>query len=348
MTVQVGGLSELGLDPQQVMDFYRKHWARPIALADEAFFHWQFRDAPYSGGKNHCVVALKDGGLVGVMGCTPWLFHLEGRDYPAAQLTTWVVSEDARGLGIGQRILDYLCGQYDVLFGSGITPAALPLYTRQGFRYFAHIPRYSKILDYALASPYVEIHPAYLKRFETLRLPDSAPMPTADGRGAVLPFRAHGYKRDESFLQWRYRDHPYYRYHWVSHAGFTLVYRLQPLPETCCLHVVDILGEGDITPALYHLEAIAAHERAAFIDYMQVHAAHQAALRHAGWLSAVDDYYARVMHLFSPPEMRTPPTTSFVFWGKGDSVHAALCHLESLYFTKADLDVDRPTMDALR
>jgi hypothetical protein len=347
--IQVGIASELGLDPYAITAFYRKNWARPIALEDKTFFDWQFRDAPHSAGLNHCVCAVKDGVLLGVMGCTEWPYQLNGKSYRAALLTTWVVSEDARGLGVGQGILDYLCNTYEILFGSGISAAALPLYTKRDFHYLAAIPRYAKILDYAHAQPYMEIQPAYTKRFETIRLPDATSAPVSDGIAPALPLQANGYLRDEAYLEWRFRNHPYYDYTLVTHAGFWLVYRLQELSGTRAMHVVDIIGDkADITPALAHLEQIAQHERACFIDYMQLHADHQASLRANGWLSAVDDYYARVMHLFSPPEMRSPPTTSLIYWAKDEAVRKQLCHCEAQYLSKADLDLDRPTMDTLR
>jgi len=60
-----------------------------------------------------------------------------------------------------------------------------------------------------------------------------------------------------------------------------------------------------------------------------------------GWFSILDDDYFVFPHLFYPIELRRPPSTSLIYWGK--RVMPSLLDIGSVHVTKQDLDMDRPT-----
>ena len=41
MALEIGFASDLEISHKEVMDFYSKHWLRPIALSDKLFNKWQ-------------------------------------------------------------------------------------------------------------------------------------------------------------------------------------------------------------------------------------------------------------------------------------------------------------------
>jgi hypothetical protein len=48
-------------------------------------------------------------------------------------------------------------------------------------------------------------------------------------------------------------------------------------------------------------------------------------------------------HLFSPVEIRRPQSTSLIYWSKNNM--NKICNVNRLYFSKGDIDLDRPTVD---
>ena len=56
----------------------------------------------------------------------------------------------------------------------------------------------------------------------------------------------------------------------------------------------------------------------------------------------MDDPLVGLPSLFHPVELRIPPTTSLVIWAAED--RARLYDFSQLHLTKADLDLDRPTL----
>ena len=346
--IGIGSAAELGIPDHALTAFYQQHWMRAIALEDSTFFKWQFNDAPYSQGRNHCCVATVNGEIAGVMGVTPWPFRLKDAKLNGGMLTTWVVGPNARGLGIGNAMIGWLQQTYDVLAGSGITGDALPIYIKHGFRYLRTIPRYVFITDWQGVKTFSSISERY-ERILASRKDAPAVLTVAAGT-QTAGTKANGFAKDDNFLNWRYQQHPYYTYdiHHIAHNEhqFTIVTREQDVAGQRIMHILDILSEAeDIRPALAFCEEHAVRRKACFIDYMQLHSTHQAALLARGWLSMVDDEFAHVMHLFSPPEMRSPPTTSLILWAKTDDIALQLFDYRTLNLSKSDLDLDRPTMD---
>ena len=147
MTTNIGFADELYVNSSQIMDFYKTHWQRKIALSDKVFHAWQFEDAVENRGANTCVVALNDGRLVGVMGLNKRIFNYGDQCLNGAELTTWVVDKKFKITGAGAKILNFIINNFEVLFGMGISQDALPIYLRTGFHYLRYIPRYIYVID---------------------------------------------------------------------------------------------------------------------------------------------------------------------------------------------------------
>ncbi|WP_342071664.1 GNAT family N-acetyltransferase [Yoonia algicola] len=353
----IASAKEAGISDSDICAFYAAQWTRPIALVREEFAQWQFRSAPASQGHNHSIVALENAKIIAVMGVTPNDFVLRGDRRRGAELTTWVVAPQTRGKGVGKKILAALQDRYDVLTGAGITAAAIPLYLAAGFTFLKHMPRFFHIADFDNIKRFVTASDSALR----ITANRQAKAPEAEWRtqpvaatnlaqcAQTLASDGH-FARDAARLAWRYDQHPAFQYEaFLVHDAHTpgrgagVILRADMVLDTPILHVVDLFGDPqDIGAALNFLEAEARVRGAAFVDISLTLGATSALLRARGWSSAVDDPLVALPSLFYPVELRDPPTTSVMVWGRHDQNR--LFDLSRLHITRGDMDLDRPTL----
>ena len=354
--VRIATVAEAGLDDTDLAEFYRASWPRPIALSRPDFTGWQMGGAPGADGRNHSVVALAGGRIVAAMGANPAAFVHRGKVLPGAELTTWVVAPETRGTGIGRRMLGFLQERHQVLLGSGISAAARPLYLGAGFALLAHVPRFFHIADFGLIGHFAEAPPPALELTRRRQAAAPAPAWTATPAAAAglaplaaLPGLSH-LRRDAARLDWRHDRHPIFRYQAfrVQDAdapgkGAGVILRADLIGGVAILHLVDLFGDAaDLPAALAFVEAEARDRRAAFVDFTGTNGALGGLIRARGWSSAVDDPLVELPSLFHPVELRRPPTTSLAVWARQG--REALFDFGRLHLTKADLDLDRPTL----
>jgi GNAT superfamily N-acetyltransferase len=354
----VGPAHAFGVATAEIAAFYRDHWARPIALSLPGFADWQFCAAPEAEGRNHCVLALRGDRILGVMGVTPAVFHPGPARLRGAELTTWIIAPEARGQGIGQRILAQLQASFDILLGAGITAAALPLYLGADFAHLAHVPRFFHIADDSGLHRFAQPTAAALAlvRGRQARAPTRPHSATACAAADLAPLAGglRALRRDAPGLDWRFDRHPVYRHecHRVTDAqapgrGAGIVLRADRVADTPILHVLDLFGDpADLPAAIAFAEARARQLGAAFVDITATSGLLAGHLRARGWSSAVDDPLVELPSLFHPVELRRPPTTSLVVWARQG--REGLYDLSRLHVTKGDLDLDRPTLAYLR
>jgi GNAT superfamily N-acetyltransferase len=355
--VRTGPAHSLGVDSLAVADFYRDNWTRPIALSLPRFYTWQFVAPPENDGLDWNCVAVRDGAILGVMGLNRRTFLLGGQPRRGAELTTWVVSEAARGLGVGKGIMQSLQATYEYLVGFGISEMAMPIYTSYGFRRLGQIPRYFRILDEATVAPFAKIDQlgsrlAVQWKSGTGRAykAEKADAGVLGEIGAAAAMNANLYIRDAASLAWRYENHPVFAYELYRvqdasqpGAGVAVVLRNDTTGGMKFVHVVDIFGDrADLDAAVSFIDAYAREAGAAFADVNTSHSATAGHFLAAGWFSTNDDYFFQLSHLFYPFELRQPQTTSAVIWSREDRARAF--DFGRLMLTKGDLDLDRPTI----
>jgi len=351
----VGEASKLGLDVSTIAGYIRSEWKRPLAMEHETFYTWQFMNVPGNDRADRCVVvATEDGDVSGFMGLNPRPFHVGGQEVQGAELTTWMISEHARGKGYGQGMLDYLKATYEVLLGMGITKMAVPVYTRLGFRYIKSIPRYvriynvDKVIEVSQAEPLGrKLARAYRRirvdaRYDVERVDLSRGCDEADH----LHEHFHCFDRSPAYLAWRYEQHPVYSYDAVrikkgKHSAI-LVVRIDVSEALRVMHVTDLFGEEEaFDAAIAYADAYGQEQNADMADFYCItdRVAHR--FWSQGWFSMLDDYFLQVPHLFYPLEVRSPPTTSLILWSRHHLT--SMMDRSALYVTKEDCDLDRPT-----
>src|SRR5262249_27794644 len=150
-------------------------------------------------------------------GLHPRPFVLAGCPRQGAEMTTWVVSEQARGKGVGRAIMNRLQERFEVLLGAGITAAAIPLYMMAGFRFIRSLPRYVRVYG-ELPSELLratELGQRLLRRPRETRVAySSAPASAAEVAeiATAALSRMNHFVRDAAQLEWRYRRHPAFVY----------------------------------------------------------------------------------------------------------------------------------------
>lgn len=353
----VGSASELGVKVDSIAAFYDAHWNRKIALSLPSFYRWQLLDPPASEGTDHCCVAVdRDGAILGVMAANPHRFMLSGKSRHAAEMSTWVVSKEARGRGVGQAIMRWLQSRYDVLLGAGISTMAVPLYMLAGYRYIRHIPRYVQIYR-TPPDDFLRLTESGRRMLQQPRPPRGTsslgakvtPIGLADladfAEWVLRPF--NHFVRDRANLVWRYGRHPVFTYDSFSVTAPTgraaVGLRLDKIGGTKIAHIVELFGEeGVLSAAVAFIDDYCREHNVSLADFTGTLGAICSRFLDAGWYSTLDDADVQVVHLFYPVEFRSPPTTSLMLWSRDDMTD--LLNYEKLYFTKGDLDLDRPTV----
>lgn len=355
--MQFGTAAQLGIDSKQVQDFYRDVWSRPIALSDPAFYSWQFVDTALDTGLDSCVIAYDEKAMrvAAAMGLTPRDFNLGHTRLKGAELTTWATAEAYRNTGAGAKVLKHIMANYDVLIGMGISDDALTVYLRSGFKFLREIPRFVKVLDYEQIKDFCQttgLGARLAKKWATVSAKDyDAGVATpADINAAhsAMKTQFNFFTRDAQTLEWRYNKHPDFTYaqFWVrprgSAAQAIVVLRLHKTDQGfAVLHVVDLFGDLEaINAARQFVENYGVDNGAQVIDFYCTSAAIYAQFVANNWFSTSNDTHFCFPHLFSPLELRSPQTTSLIYWAKDHL--ADLANTAQLYITKQDADLDRP------
>jgi GNAT superfamily N-acetyltransferase len=216
-------------DMPAVEELHRRHyWRTNCLLLNRDFYRWQFVEPPGAGGADRSIVAVDRAGvLLSYLGVVPTPASAHGRPVAAAHLISWLSTPESRGRGVGLALMSYAAGRYGFLFGRSVTPSALTIYRKLGFRYFPHCERWIAILDAEAAiSLAVEPDAAAQKRARDRALPPaatsagtdvSAEVPEGAGALATAVFRdAVGFDRSDDMLAWRYARHPVFAYHFIS------------------------------------------------------------------------------------------------------------------------------------
>lgn len=358
--MQVGTVSDLGITSNRVQEFYRENWSRPIALGDEHFYNWQFVNTPQQYSSDNCVIAYDDntGRIAGVMGLNPRQFSLENSVLSGAEMTTWIVHSDYRASGAGAKILKHIMASYDVLIGMGITDQALPIYLRSGFRLLRQIPRFIKVVNFQHIKPFCQVDelgqrlvPKWSKLKINHYLRSDANNDTINAAFETSRLKTNMFDRCARQLNWRYLEHPMFKYelHHVSaggtDSGVIVALRVHDTDSGFRIcHIMDLFGDADsIDAGRSFVEEYARQNAVDVIDFYCTSTATTCHFISNQWFSVADDTCFQFPHLFSPLEMRSPQSTSLIYWAKHKFTD--LADLSKLYLTKQDADLDRPVLE---
>ena len=361
MAVLIGGAGELEVDCNDVCDFYARHWDRKSVLSVGSFYNWQFKSSPSAKGIDHCIVAIDSYSreILGVMGLNSRPFYLDGLVSKGAELTTWIVNEKHLNKGVGAKILKEIQSRYDVLIGMGITEIALPVYMRSGFRFIKALPRFIKVFDFNAVLPYAEYNPLankLIKKWSGLGNNVQFFIENINANNTiflkdVIPEEYNYFTRSFEYLEWRYTNHPIFKYKQfivyseVLHQGNGVYVCLREelsVDNLKIIHVMDCIGDmSEIPAALSFIHDYCVNNQVHVADFYCSTVKISRYFANVGWFSLNDDVFFNFPHLFQPVELRNPATTSLIYWSKENFIE--ISDISKLYITKEDADLDRPT-----
>lgn len=352
---KIGSANEFGIDKKEIRRFYTENWGGSTVLSIPSFYEWQFYDAPGNNKCDACCLAVnKQDYIVGVMGVNGRSFCLNKKFCKGGELTSWIISNRERGHGIGGAMIGYLKNHYDVLFGTGISEQALSVYILSGFNYLRYVPRFIRVYDSRAICPYAKINKLGEKIIEqrkekiqflncgknSIKEVSATELVNTIGN---LSDNFNYFVRDNLYLKWRYDCHPAFNYHSFKVGSAGIVFRVDTIQNLKIAHIVDIFSavNDDIFFLINFIDTFCNNNNIHVVDFYCTTPLISHYFVAAGWFSVIDDYYFQFAHLFYPPKLCIPPTTSLIYWSRNNA--SELSNMAKLYITKSDIDLDRPT-----
>jgi hypothetical protein len=339
-------------------------WRAGHVLArDPALFAWQFRTGPEPGTLGF-LVAEEAGAAVGCIGMMALSCHRQGRPFPGAALTNFIVDPSYRAGGTGLEILRVAYAGLGLVSSIGINERVARLYRMLGQhtlimpRYvcLAHRPAMATLLAhcdnpdgrdldrYAVCSP--------------LALPSAvpghavSPLTAADLQAwdrawtELFAPRLHGVVKDAAYLRWRYLEHPVFRYDLLlvrddrGAVRGLAVLREIPLPgEVSAVRVLDFLA-ADAAAGRTLAGAVARQvpPRAAFVEYICL----GEAWRPLAEMGLSPDGADLFSVYFNPPDFRHHAIIGALHLDVPGATPTPFVSSPEMYMTIADGDQDRP------
>ena len=347
------------IDSSSLCKYVDKYWARQVSLSLVDFFDWQFRYYPGGNGVNRSLVIInrKTNDIGGFFGITPRRFTLNGNIIRGAEITTWMVSEELRGMSFASDMLNHLINSYDFICAvGGMSDAALDVYKRNGFKHIRWLPRFYKIYNLEHTQAISNITNLGFKLLSKLNIGVKT-IPDVEEFNSTSNYKnfyenLNCFSRSFADIEWRYINHPYFKYQIfvVNPNGekeVFLILRVEEHESICLCHVIDFYGyEEGFMDALDFIDYYCVNNGMDFADFYCLSSRITKYFWCNGWLSVLDDFQVTVPHLFNPIELKNPPTACVIMYSA--QYLTQLCDINRLYITKGDGDLDKPTISYLQ
>lgn len=314
MTLRIDWLPVSRLEELQT--FVDEHWRRGHVLARDAeLLRWQHRRRADPDALA-VLVAEEDGHIAAMLGWIEFDACVGEERVSGGWMTNWLVVPDARRRGLGRALVEHAMeNAYEFIGALGANSATLHVLGSAGFAEVG-MHRWVRVFD-------LEALRALLGGREYREVA----APTAGGDGFL------GACRDGTFLDWRYREHPRFRYQLLEDSSGLAAYRIEQIAGSPVrvMRITDLLGGEALVGGL--VEA-AQREGVVFADFYCTSPRFAAPLERAGF-AAVDGLPGR----FQPLDFSDRPIVSNFWAAPRLGVDFAS---GDLYVTRADSDLDRP------
>ncbi len=358
-----------------IAEFIREHWcANHVYLRNKDLFHWTFYHPELFSPDHYCfAIAEEYGKLLGILGGIVVPFTRMGREANGVWLANWVTDPNIRGQGVGSGLLEMFLKDERLgpVFGYSTNDKAARVWLANGFQMLWDMPRFL-CFDKRAVDPFVQIirtcNPMIddqdLDHLLSITLLDFASM-TSDEPGSNalsndweqiwdhhFKGRYIGTDRGRRYLEWRYLNHPSFKYRIISlrNSPGLVVYRIEKIRvdntgnEYNFARIVEFLAaDSDAANNLLALlmYELRGHQVIGFDHYN--YAGDVAQLMQAAGIthSIMNPVLNLFPSRFNPVEMSSNKTLSAVH------IDQPIPDLNNLitskwYWTKSDGDQDRP------
>lgn len=350
-------------DGPAVEELHRLHyWRSNCVLLNRTFYRWQFVEPPECGGRDRSVVAVdRSGRLLSFLGLVPTSATARGRNVAGAHLISWLSTPDSRGKGVGHSLMSDVAKRYDFLFGRSVTPSALAIYRRLGFRYFPTCSRWIAVLD-SDAAMTLAIEPSGVteKRARARVLAPALPevtevspaVPSGAGALAAEVLRdAVGFERTDAMLAWRYARHPVFPYRFVAvRRGGTLrgfaVARVEDVRGRLgrVLRVVELVArQPDAADVARAVLAFGKSAGCAYADLFGMSEHFAAGFVTAGGFAVGEEPDLKLPHLLQPWDPDISPPGLLFYAPSVSSTARAIDDVSAIHVTRGDGNMDWPS-----
>jgi GNAT superfamily N-acetyltransferase len=304
----------------ELQAFVDEHWRRGHVLARDAeLLRWQHRRRT-DPDTLAVLAAEEDGRLLAMLGWIEFDACVREERVPGGWMTNWLVVPEARGRGLGLALVERaLEREYGFVGALGANAATLHVLGGYGFAEVG-MHRWVRVFD-----------PDALRELLGGREypEETTPPQTPAGEGEEFV----GACRDEPFLDWRYREHPRFRYE-LLHAGSGFAaYRVEQVAGSHAkvIRITDFLGGEELAQAL---AGAVTREGVVFADFYCTSRRFGAPLEAAGFAPANG-----LPGRFQPLDFSDRPIVSNLWAAPRLELDFAA---GDLYVTRADSDLDRP------
>ncbi|MBX3394214.1 MAG: hypothetical protein KF841_02485 [Phycisphaerae bacterium] len=356
-----------------VQRFLGEHWrAGHILSHDRNLLFWQHsppRASELGFDGPSILLALEHDQIVGMLGLIPVGFNLRGRLLRGCWLAIWHVIEQARSTSAGLELLGMLHDLAPEAIGVlGINDRVARIYRGLRYQVMDDLPRWIGIFNIESTSNLIgHCSPGDLQAFRIVLNQDAD-----DFHGILVERMEHrftakwdefwnrqlaprliGTNRDAAYMNWRYAEHPTFRYERLSARDErgclcgTAVYRIETVAGSSVrvMRIVEFLANERAGLALARRIASDAQEfGVAFADFYCAAPQFAVSLEAVGFRRCGVEPTGPIFPCrFQPLEQsRFAMSGAFRITCEHSTLSDSLLTADDLYVTKSDGDMDRP------
>ena len=333
---------------KELRDFFARVYRPDHPLASTKFFNWYLTSSPFSRDNRICsMVALRGEDIVGHCGFLPVKISVDQKVKDGLWAANLFVHPNHRRQGIGQLLIDAVTREAPIALDIGASPTAEGILEKCGWSHMGTLERIIAVIDGKATeslSPGCQFSPV-LPLKKTLNIVKGRKF-TAE---ADILWREFGKiircgtLRNSSFLNWRYVNHPFFKYDiFFSSSRLLLrgyaVTRIEKVKDRTerVMRIVEFVSLPDSFEDLYFGLIEHAHkERVAFTDFFC--SSKKYILNFERFGSIVLNNSVNVPRLFNPL-VPGKYGISFNLYGSPDLTAS----MDEWYVTAGDSDQDRP------
>ena len=322
----------------ELQRFIEAEWRSGHALARDAeLLAWQHRRRE-DPERLALLVAEDEGKLLGMLGFVEFDACVHEERVRGGWMTNWLVVPEARGRRLGLALVEAALGaEYELIGALAANSATEHILGRNSFS-TRGMHRWVRVFD-------VE---ALRGLLEGRSMPDAAwaawgqtqrfsTVSGSEPQTPTVPVLGVAGCRDAAFLQWRYAEHPVFRYEVLRDPSGFAAYRIEQVRDSdvSVMRIADFVGGSELAATVAGAAQAAG---VAFADFSCTSDRFGRPLESAGF-QREDRLPAELPGRFQPLDFSDRPIDS-CFWAAPRL--GADFGSDDLYVTRADSDLDRP------